>query len=941
MKSILTKIFLVFLCLVSLQVYNKTLNSQYIQPPTLREFRSFDRYHENNFWSNVLKGQNLTQKALNDQKFSDLKFHFRNAHEPWATLNLAFVGFTVKAFMEKTGIFQVLFMLVLLAIAYLFHFLKTQHIKERNKLLQEFNQKLRAENEDKKKVMATLKETIEKFLTIFNNAPLGIFYVDKEGRITEGNQRFVDIIGSSYEKLIGLSLITDVRDKRLIEAVKKALKGEVGYFEGSYTAVTSNKTFPVRVLLKGIHSIQGEIVGAVGIVEDLTYLEQEKLKETVIRNISRAAIETDDLIGFYEIFDRELSKIINTKNLFVALYDEKRKVFTFPLMKDEIDQFGSVPVKGTLSHYVIQQGKPLLFKEKEIEELEQKGIIERVGTLSKCWLGVPLKIENNVIGILVVQDYEREDAFNQDTLKLLELLSSSLASSIFQKQTRETINLLTRGISQSTLSLIIANRNEDIIYSNVQFDFSDLPETERLKLSNLIKYKLKGDSNFIDQCLQNEQRWHGEVVRKINDKHERYEYLSINPVFNNENQVTHFVVVIEDITEFKRLQNQLQQSQKIESIGTLAGGIAHDFNNLLTVINGHAEIALLKLNQKKEIQSDIVSILHAGKRAANLTKQLLAFSRKQIYKAELLNINEVIKSMEKIVRRVIGEDILIEILLSPKLPQIKADPNQLEQVLLNLILNARDAIKEKERTNGKTQKRIKISTEKMFIETNEKIWEGDKSGEYILLSVEDTGIGMDEETKEKVFEPFFTTKEVGQGTGLGLSTVYGIVKQNNGFIEIVTKPNKGTTFKIYWPIVEKTAHEHKEAKPKEEIATGQGNVLVVEDDESVREFMKDILIHSGYQVFTAQNGKQGMEHLNQIKQNLDLVITDMVMPEMNGNELADYIHQKHPKTKILFTSGYSDTNILQKELNHQGTLFLQKPFTIVEFTQAVKKILET
>ncbi len=838
--------------------------------------------------------------------------------------------------------FRLALLLGLLALAYLIHNLRTLKIRERNRLLHEFNQKLKMENEEKVKIMATLKETLEKFQTIFNNAPLGIFYVDHEGRITEGNENFLKIVGSSYKKIIGLSLISDIRDQKLIKAIREALNGKTGYYEGHYTTVTSNKTIPVRVLIRGIHSIDGKIIGAVGIVEDLTEMEKERLKDSVIRNISQAVITTENLQSFYEVFDRELSKIINTKNLFVALYDDQHKLFTFPLMKDERDAFEAVPAQGTISYYVIQKGHPCLFTESDIKRMQKEGLVEIVGTLSKCWLGVPLKIENQIIGILVVQDYENENAFDQETLQLLEVLSSSLASSINQKQNREIISLLTKGISQSSLSLIIANRNGDIIYSNLQFKMTDLPEGRRKKLADLLKYRLEGNAEFIERCLQNGEKWSGEISRKINEKQTRWEFLSINPVLNENKQVTHFVVVIEDITEAKRLQNQLQQTQKIESIGTLAGGIAHDFNNLLTVINGHAEIALLKLNQNKKIHSDIVSILHAGKRAANLTRQLLAFSRKQIFKAELLDINEVIRSMEKMVRRLIGEDILIEIELSPRLPYIKADPSQLEQVLLNLIVNARDAIHEWQKRQQKHAKVIKIKTEKVVVDKAPNELEEIQRGTYIVLSVSDTGIGMDSEVKEKVFEPFFTTKEVGQGTGLGLSTVYGIVKQNQGFIELESEPGKGTIFKVFWPV----AQENIKDKPQDttdggdNIVSGQGNILVVEDDDSVREFMKDILMHSGYNVFTAKNGKEGADLIEKINFHLDLVITDMIMPEMNGNELADLVHKKFPETKILYTSGYTETRIIHEELMHEGTQFLHKPFTIVEFTNAINKLLE-
>ncbi len=860
-----------------------------------------------------------------------------NADGIWSSDIATFDILIDKPYWQQTW-FKIGLLFFVLAIGYIFHLLKTIRIRERNKLLNEFNRKLRMENEQKKQVMTSLKETLEKFKTIFENVPLGIFYVDANANLTEMNENFIKILGSSYEKLLGLNFFKDLKDEALKQAVRDALKGKTGYYEGKYITVTSNKVVPVRTVIRGIHSLDGEIVGAVGIVEDLTDIEFERLKESVIKNITQAVITTEDLESFYEIFHKELSKIINTKNLFVALYDSQRQIFTFPLMKDEMDDFDSVPAKGTLSYYVIQKGKSCLFTEKEMLALEEQGVIDRVGTPAKCWLGIPLKIENQIIGILVVQDYERDDAFTEETLKLLELLGSSLAASINQKQNRQKISLLTKGVAQSSLSLMIADRKGGLVYRDLQNNSDIFPESANLK--EILKYRLEGDGSFIDRCIENGQKWNGEVIRKLSENQIRWEFLSINPVFNENNQITHFVVVIEDITESKKLKDQLQQAQKIESIGTLAGGIAHDFNNLLTVINGHAEIALLKLNQNKKIHSDIVSILHAGKRAANLTRQLLAFSRKQIYKAELLDINQTVQSMEKMLRRLIGEDIIIEIELAPNLPLIKADPSQLEQVLLNLVVNARDALREWDKRDHKKPKIIRIKTEKTIIDREAHLLDEPLGGTYIQISVSDTGIGMDEETKNRVFEPFFTTKEVGKGTGLGLSTVYGIVKQNKGFIEIESEPGQGTTFKIYWPVEMTEKPANKAEEDSEKIVSGKGKVLVVEDDESVREFIKDILEHSGYTVHYATNGQQAAEYLQELQsEKLDLVITDMIMPEMNGNELAELIQRTHPEAKILFISGYTDTNIIHEQLSKEGTLFLNKPFTIVELTQTVKKLL--
>ncbi len=841
----------------------------------------------------------------------------------------------------QTWWFYILLGLILLFILYSAHQFRIRSIRKRNLVLNDLYHKLKAENQAKLKIMNDLKESIEKFRTIFENVPLGIFYINKDSVITDCNQNFTKIIGSPYEKLVGLNLLRDLKDEKLQKAVADALNTGTGFYEGEYHAITSDRVISVRVTINGIYAGKDEIVGAVGIVEDLTREEEEQLRESIIRNIASAVHATEDLESFYQIFQYELSKIINTRNLFIALYDDRTEMLTFPLMKDEKMQFKTAPARKTLSHYVIKKGRALLFTEAQILDLVKDGEIEVFGTMAKCWLGVPLRVGNKIIGILVVQDYESEEAFNEDDLKLLEVLAAQLASFIKQKQDQEIINLLTRGIEQSSLTLLVADRNGDVIYSNLNKYNSFLFQFERANLRNILKYNLIGDSSFIDQCLEKGEKWNGEILRKIDDNLEHWEFLSINPIYDARHELTHFVIVLEDITEAKHLQNQLLQSQKIESIGTLAGGIAHDFNNLLTVINGHAEMALLKLNQNKKIHSDIISILHAGKKAANLTRQLLAFSRKQIFKAEILNLNEVIQNMEKMVRRLIGEDILIKIQLAPQIPYIKADPGQLEQVLLNLIVNARDAIHEWSKQNQRHDKVITIKTEKVIIAENDRHYRDISPGTYVSLIVADTGVGMTKEVKQKLFEPFFTTKEVGKGTGLGLSTVYGIVKQNQGFIDVKTEVGQGAQFIVYWPAALGQKQSANQKDENSELVEGKGTILVVEDDPSVRDFVQDILEQSGYQVFVATNGHEAFEIVKRFPQKLDLVITDIVMPKMNGNELADLIFTHSPTTKILFTSGYTETRIINEGLMKEGRHFLHKPFTVAELTQAVRKILES
>jgi PAS domain S-box-containing protein len=401
-----------------------------------------------------------------------------------------------------------------------------------------------------------------------------------------------------------------------------------------------------------------------------------------------------------------------------------------------------------------------------------------------------------------------------------------------------------------------------------------------------------------------------------------------------------------DLSARKKLEDQLNQSQRMESIGTLAGGIAHDFNNLITIINGLSEISLRRLENDHPIYRDLRSIFAAGKKAEELTRKLLAFSRKQIIHPKITDINIVIADLDKMLRRLIREDIEIEMNLFPQILHIKADPGQIEQILINLIVNARDAIGERQ---DNVQKKIKISTRPVKIdESFSKENPDSQPGSYILISVSDSGIGMDNETIDKIFEPFYTTKEKGHGTGLGMSTVYGIIKQNSGFISIESKLNHGSIINVHWPSVdEKLPLEDPltDFMPDDENLRGKECILVVEDDHDVRYFASFALRNLGYTVLEAKSGKEALDLAKHYissengSENIDLMITDLIMPGMNGKVVAEKVVKLSDSIKIIYTSGYSEESINGEKIVFDEARFLQKPFTIKMLAEKVKSIL--
>jgi signal transduction histidine kinase/CheY-like chemotaxis protein len=408
-------------------------------------------------------------------------------------------------------------------------------------------------------------------------------------------------------------------------------------------------------------------------------------------------------------------------------------------------------------------------------------------------------------------------------------------------------------------------------------------------------------------------------------------------IYDQDKGITILRGIMRDITEKRKLENKIAQTQKMETIGSLAGGIAHDFNNLLTVINGYTEMILSKMDTNNPFYNKIKSVQDAGERAANITNQLLAFSRKQIYKTEIVNINEIISSMDKMLRRLIGEDIHIEKILTGNLPNIKADKSQLEQIFINLMVNARDAIRNVDKPNY--AKKIIIETGEEYLDSSYVEKHPDCNlGRHVFFAVSDNGSGIDKETMNKIFDPFFTTKEKGKGTGLGLSTVYGIVKQNNGSVNVYSEPGKGTMFKIYWPATaEKNSGNEKQIY--DEIYYGNETILFVEDEDDVRRFTSESLTSLGYNVYMAENGYAALKLIKDQLPKIDLIITDLIMPKLNGKEFVLEAQKIYPGIKVIYISGYTDNHILHNGLLEKGVNFIHKPYSINKLASTVRKVL--
>jgi len=440
-----------------------------------------------------------------------------------------------------------------------------------------------------------------------------------------------------------------------------------------------------------------------------------------------------------------------------------------------------------------------------------------------------------------------------------------------------------------------------------------------LNASILLPPKLREElSRQVEQVKQG-ACWRGETVRVRKDGRHIEVGLSISLLKGEKGTVPGLSIIARDITERKRLEEQLRQSQKMEAVGRLAGGVAHDFNNLLSVIVGYGYLIHANTTPDQPAHSSAQEIMAAAGRAGALTRQLLAFSRKQVLQPEVLELNSVLKEMDQMLPRLIGEDIDLRIVHGQNLRRVELDPVQIEQVIMNLVVNSRDAM-----PNGG---KLTIETGNASFDQWDATHHGVPPGDYVMLAVSDTGEGIDEKTQKLIFEPFFTTKEPGKGTGLGLSTVYGIVAQAKGHISLYSEPGNGTTFKIYFPATAAAAAEQPAVYASKPALCGTETVLVVEDSELLRNLVAQFLRDSGYKVLIASDGQQALKIADEWSGLIDLLLTDVIMPVLGGQELAAKLSAKYPKLTVLFMSGYTDSALLHQGAIEDGKSFLQKPFS--------------
>jgi len=508
-----------------------------------------------------------------------------------------------------------------------------------------------------------------------------------------------------------------------------------------------------------------------------------------------------------------------------------------------------------------------------------------------------------------------------------------------RRATEAELRLLSAALNAAADAVVITDRKGMIAWVNPAFTAIAGYSTEEAlgrKPGDLVKSGVHPPEFYKDlwHTILAGHVWRGEITNRRKGRQLYPEAQTITPVKDARGEVTHFVAIKRDLTVEKQLQAQFLQAQKMETVGQLAGGIAHDFNNLITAINGTADLASLGLREGDPLRTDFERIRKTGERAASLTRQLLAFSRKQFMAPEVLDLNAVVTDMQDMLQRLLGEDIELMVMPAQSGGSVLVDRGQVEQLVMNLAVNARDAMPD---GGALTIETDDVELDDSYAATHPSV----NPGPHVMLAVSDTGVGMGEAIRSRIFEPFFTTKGPGKGTGLGLAMVYGIVKQSGGSIWVYSEPGKGTTFKIYLPRVEGVQPPREPPpRPTPTAVTGTETILVVEDEEFLRELAARMLQMAGYTVLTASDGEEALQLLGRYDSPVHLVLTDVVMPGISGRELATRLATSHASVKVLYTSGYTDDVILRHGLLDRTTHFLSKPYSMDDLTRKVREALD-
>ncbi len=781
---------------------------------------------------------------------------------------------------------------------------------------------------------------------ILDSIEEGLLVVDAAGKIVRFNQRFAELwclpqeILSAGDDDRALAFVLDqlldpevfLTKVRELYSQPSAVSEDILHFKDR--RVFERTSYP--------HLVDGRPTGRIWSFRDVTRRYRSEIVRDAAYRIAVAAQGTGELPELCRAIHEVVRGLMPAENFYIALHDRTREVLSFPYFVDTLEP---PPEPAPLGHgcteYVLRTGRPLLASSDDVIALRDIGEVDLVGPPSVDWLGVPLAGEDGTIGAIVVQSYDGEPRHSLDDLELLVFVSGQIALVLRRRLAAEALRE-----RETRLRLLLAQfpavlwtTDHELRYTSTDgsalttvglqpgdgigrsvYDFFATTDPTMPAIAEHLR-ALAGQSGAYEAV------WSGHTYSS-----------HVEPLRDAEGAILGTIGVAIDVSERKALEEELRQSQKMEAVGRLAGGVAHDFNNLLTSILGGSSLVIERLGTSADpaVRLEVEEIQAAAERAAALTQQLLAFSRRQVVEPRILDLNALAGHTAKMLERLLGEEVRLELSLDPATAPVRADEGQLGQVLINLALNARDAL-----PTGGT---IRLATSALLVERAGQHLSTHPSaevppGSYSMLTVSDDGVGMSPATLAHIFEPFYTTKEKGKGTGLGLATVYGIVAQSGGYVGAESIAGRGSTFRVILPAL---ADGVLASASKSESMAGDGRgetILVVEDEEAVRSLVATALEDRGYRILSAANAEEALLRESTHPGPIDLLITDVVMRGMRGPELAQRIRALRPEVRVLFMSGYPDDELGNRGVLDVATAFLQKPFKVKALGDKVAEVL--
>lgn len=798
-----------------------------------------------------------------------------------------------------------------------------------------------------KRAEEAVQENEEKFRALFDHAPDAVFILDGDWRFLDANRAACDHLQYSREELLVRSpLDIEVTEVAARVPPQLAAARELGYarFESLHRR-RDGTVVPVEVSAQRFEH-RGRTLWF-SICRNLTERRRSEQLQAAMLRIAEAALTTPNLAELFESIHRVIAELMPARNFFIALLDSAAGVIRFPYLTDECgtDESPISPGRGLTGH-VLRTGEPLWVDRAAYARLVAQGEVEAIGPPPMDWVGVPLKTPRGAsIGVMAAQTYREDVRLTGADRDVLVFVSTQVAMAIERKQAEEALHRTRADLERAQAAAHIGTWTS-VFGDPERLDWS--AETRRIFGCEAGGFDGR-NQGFFDRIHPDDLAAvrAAAAAARAGEKPYEIEHRIVRPdgtvrwVYQRaeveraaDGRPLRMVGVVQDITERKQLEARLLQSQKMEAVGQLAGGVAHDFNNILAAIL--MQLSLLRSNPSLDAKArDLVEELERGaQRSANLTRQLLMFGRRSVMQLQAVDLNELLAELQKMLRRLLGEHIAVELSGEVGLPGVQADPVMLQQVILNLCVNARDAMPR----GGRLTLRTRTVS---FSEEQVPGVAGARAGDFVCLSVGDTGQGMDAPTLQHIFEPFFTTKEVGRGTGLGLATVHGIVEQHQGWVEVASAVGEGSTFRVYLPAQAGPEPAREPPPAALPLPGGQETVLLVEDEPAVRQAIAGLLRAWGYQVIEARDGVQAEVEWRRHQGAVDLLFTDLVMPGgLGGLELAERLQAEDPALRVILSSGYSADLVQQGRPVGAGVTFLPKPWLPATLATTVRRSLD-